>query len=217
MEKIDFSQVSVLVIDDNMHMRKIVRALLMAFGVRRVQEAEDGASGLEVFEQMGPDIIITDWVMPIIDGIEMVQMIRRPDSSANPFVPIIMLTGHAEKRRVMEARDAGVHEFLCKPISARSLYLRLYSVIAHPRPFVKTTTYFGPDRRRFANPLYKGSERREKRSVIDFENADEQVDANQIDFDAIGEPEDTNQIDFDSIDAGEDSPAQETDEERVAL
>ncbi|MCC0016979.1 MAG: response regulator [Rhodobiaceae bacterium] len=201
MEKIDFSQVSVLVVDDNMHMRKIVRALLMAFGVRQVQEAEDGASALEAFEQNSPDIIITDWVMPIIDGLELVQMIRRPDSSNNPFVPIIMLTGHAEKRRVMQARDAGVHEFLCKPISARSLYLRLYSVIAHPRPFVKTTTYFGPDRRRFANPLYKGPERREKRALIDIE--DEQPDMNQIDFDAIDAgDQDTNQIDFDAIDAG---------------
>lgn len=202
MEKIDFSRVSVLIIDDNMHMRKIVRTLLMAFGIRQVQEAEDGATGLELFEQMNPDIIITDWVMPIIDGLEMVQMIRRPDSSINPFVPIIMLTGHAEKKRVIQARDAGVHEFLCKPISARALYLRLYSVIAHPRPFVKTTTYFGPDRRRFSNPLYKGSERREKSAILDFTQGSEEADTNQIDFDAIdAEPADTNQIDFDSIDA----------------
>lgn len=204
MEKIDFSQISILVVDDNMHMRKIVRALLMAFGVRQVQEAEDGAAALEAFEQNSPDIIITDWVMPIIDGIEMVQMIRRPDACSNPFVPIIMLTGHAEKRRVMEARDCGIHEFLCKPISARALYLRLYSVIAHPRPFIKTSNYFGPDRRRFANPLYKGSERREKSAVIDIES-NEQMDTNQIDFDSIDADQDTNQIDFDAIDAGEDT------------
>lgn len=153
-------------------------------------------------------------------------MIRRPDSSINPFVPIIMLTGHAEKRRVMQARDAGVHEFLCKPISARALYLRLFSVIAHPRPFVKTTSYFGPDRRRFANPLYKGNERRENNAVIEFTSDGEQVmngqddfaganggdepaDTNQIDFDAIGvddEPADTNQIDFDAIGV-DDEPA----------
>ncbi|MEM8878409.1 MAG: response regulator [Pseudomonadota bacterium] len=173
MDKIDFSRMSVLVVDDNMHMRKIIRTLLIGFGIRTVWEAEDGAAALELYEQNNPDIIITDWVMPIIDGIELVQMIRRPSGVINPFVPIIMLSGHAEKRRVTEARDAGVHEFLCKPISARSLYLRIYSVIAFPRPFVKTEEYFGPDRRRFENPLYKGPERRADATVIEIEDDSE--------------------------------------------
>ena len=170
MDKIDFTRLSVLVVDDNMHMRKIVRTLLIGFGIRKVWEAEDGAAALELYEQNNPDIIITDWVMPIIDGIELVQMIRRPSGVVNPFVPIIMLSGHAEKRRVTEARDTGVHEFLCKPISARSLYLRIYSVIAFPRPFIRTENYFGPDRRRFDNTVFKGRERRAKPNVIEIED-----------------------------------------------
>ena len=71
-----------------------------------------------------------------------------------------MLTGHSEKKRVVSARDAGVTEFLAKPISAKGLYQRIVNVVANPRPFIKTKTYFGPDRRRNVNPNYVGTERR---------------------------------------------------------
>ena len=98
--------------------------------------------------------------MPIFDGLELVQMIRQPGGNANPYVPIIMLTGHSEKHRVVRARDAGITEFLAKPISAKGLYQRILNVVANPRPFIKTKTYFGPDRRRNPNSAYIGPERR---------------------------------------------------------
>ena len=160
MVRINFNRLRFLVIDDNAHMRRIMRSLLHGFGTREVYEAEDGAAGLEAFTQYGPDIVITDWVMPIFDGLELVQMIRQPGANANPYVPIIMLTGHSEKHRVVRARDAGITEFLAKPISAKSLYERIINVVVRPRPFVKTATYFGPDRRRNVNPHYAGLERR---------------------------------------------------------
>jgi CheY-like chemotaxis protein len=160
MYRIDFNRLRFLVIDDNAHMRRILRTLLHGFGAREVYEAEDGASGLESFTHFMPDIVIADWVMPIFDGLELTQMIRQPGANANPYVPIIMLTGHSDKTRVMVARDAGVTEFLAKPISAKSLYERILNVVAKPRPFVKTKTYFGPDRRRGVNPSYSGLERR---------------------------------------------------------
>ena len=94
------------------------------------------------------------------DGLELAQMIRQPESKGNPYAPIIMLTGHSEKRRVTVARDAGVTEFLAKPISAKGLYQRILNVVANPRPFIKTKTYFGPDRRRNTNNAYIGPERR---------------------------------------------------------
>ncbi len=104
--------------------------------------------------------MITDWAMPIFDGIELTRMIRQPETSTNPYVPIIMVTGHAERRRVTEARDAGVTEFLVKPISAKALYQRIVSVVMLPRPFIKTSTYFGPCRRRTLSANYGGVERR---------------------------------------------------------
>ena len=160
MVRIDFNRLRFLVIDDNAHMRRILRTLLHGFGAREVYEAEDGATGLEAFNHFIPDIIITDWAMPIFDGLELAQMIRQPESKGNPYAPIIMLTGHSEKRRVTVARDAGVTEFLAKPISAKGLYQRILNVVANPRPFIKTKTYFGPDRRRNTVTNYSGPERR---------------------------------------------------------
>jgi CheY-like chemotaxis protein len=160
MVRIDFNRLRFLVVDDNAHMRRIVRTLLHGFGAREVYEAEDGTNGLESFSQYSPDIVITDWIMPALDGLEMVRRIRQSERSVNPYVPIIMLSGHSEKRRIMDARDAGVTEFMAKPISAKMLYQRVLNVVANPRPFIKTQTYFGPDRRRNVNSGYVGPERR---------------------------------------------------------
>jgi len=160
MLRIDFNSLRFLVVDDNAHMRRILRTLLNGFGAREVHEAEDGAAGMEAFNHFVPDIVITDWAMPVFSGLELTQMIRQPDANANPFVPIIMMTGHSEKRRVTAARDAGVTEFLAKPVSAKGLYERIVNVILNPRPFIRTKTYFGPDRRRSASAAYTGPERR---------------------------------------------------------
>lgn len=160
MVRIDFSRLRFLIIDDNAHMRHILRTLLHGFGAREVCEAEDGPSGLEAFSQYAPEIVITDWVMPGLDGLELTRMMRQPDAHTNAYVSIIMLTGHSEKGRVLAARDAGITEFLAKPVSAKGLYERIVSVVVNPRPFIRTATYFGPDRRRNVNPSYAGPERR---------------------------------------------------------
>jgi two-component system chemotaxis response regulator CheY len=158
--RIDFSRLRFLAIEDNAHMRRILRTLLHGFGSREVYEAEDGASGLESFVHYTPDIVITDWAMPIFDGLELTQMIRQPGANSNPYVPIIMLTGHSEKMRVIAARDAGITEFLAKPISAKALYQRILNIVVNPRPFIKSKSYFGPDRRRNVMANYTGPERR---------------------------------------------------------
>ena len=72
---------------------------------------------------------------------------------------MIMLTGHADKDHVMAARDAGVHEFLAKPVSPRNVYGRLLSVLNSNRPFVRNDDYFGPDRRR-REVLFEGQSKR---------------------------------------------------------
>jgi two-component system, chemotaxis family, chemotaxis protein CheY len=165
MMRIEFDKLRFLVIEDNPHMRRILKALLTGFGSREIYEAADGMGGIEAFAKFTPDIVIIDWAMPMLDGLDFVQMIRQPDSNASPFTPIIMLTGHSERNRVMAARDAGVTEFMVKPISANSLYRRILSVVASPRRFIKTQTYFGPDRRRSSSPTYTGPERRKGAKV----------------------------------------------------
>lgn len=160
MMRVDFSRLRFMIVDDNAYMRRVMRALLHGFGAREVLEAEDGAAGLETFMVHSPDMVILDWEMPILNGIEVTRMIRQPGSSPNPYVPIIMVTGHSDKRSVIQARDAGVTEFIVKPISAKSLYQRVLNAVANPRPFVRTATYFGPDRRRGVAVDYNGPERR---------------------------------------------------------
>jgi len=141
--QLDLAALTFLVVDDSAYMRAILRTMLQGFGARRIVEAEDGAAGLEAMERSNPDILILDWVMPILDGAEMVRMIRQPK---NPFayIPIIMVTGHTERSRIMEARRLGIHELLCKPISAKLLYQRIANVVLNPRDFVKSANYFGP-------------------------------------------------------------------------
>ncbi len=166
MVRIDFGALTFVVIDDSAPMRRIVRTVLHGFGSRHVYEAEDGAAGLEAFLHYAPDIIIADWVMPVFGGLELTGVIRQPGSNPNPFVPIIMLTGYTEKSRVIEARDAGVTEFLAKPFSPKALYQRILNIVINPRSFIKSKRYFGPDRRRTRGINYTGSERRKGNAEI---------------------------------------------------
>jgi two-component system chemotaxis response regulator CheY len=156
MIRIDFNRLRFLAIDNNAHMRRILRTLLHGFGSRDVYEAEDGAAGLEAFTNFVRDIVITDCAMPIFDGLELTHMIRQPGAKSNPYVGVIMLTGHSEKKRMTDARDAAATEFLVKPISAKGLYQRIVNVVTNSRPLIKTKTYFGTDRRRNVNPNYVG-------------------------------------------------------------
>lgn len=161
MSGLNLERVNFLIVDDNRHMRNLVKTILLALGARNVQEAEDGADAFREMRTFPADIVVCDWNMEPLDGLDFVRMVRTGSDSPNPFVPIIMLTGHTEMNRVVEARDAGVNEFLAKPISARSLFARIKAVVEAPRPFVRAKRYFGPDRRRKrGEKLYTGPERR---------------------------------------------------------
>jgi len=153
----------VLVADDNRNMRTIVTTLLKGIGVLHVRGAQDGGQALQVLDDWGADVAIVDFRMEPMDGVTFTQKVRNDANSKNPFLPIIMLTGYAEKGRVLEARDAGVTEMMIKPVTAKALVARLNAVIFNPRPFIRTKTYFGPDRRRRNDPGYVGLERRNGR------------------------------------------------------
>lgn len=140
--------INVLVIDDNKHMTKLVTEILYALGIKNVCEVNDAAKAFDELKHFLADIIIVDWYMQPLDGLDFTRLVRTAKDSPNPYVPIIMLSGFTEMRRITEARDAGINEFLAKPISAKALYQRIASLIDNPRPFVRTKNYFGPDRRR---------------------------------------------------------------------
>ncbi len=161
MRVLDMSKISVLVADPSPYMTKIIRAMLRGFGITQIREASDGAIALEEFKTHNIDIAIFDYALTTLDGVELTELLRSDEHSQSRFVPIIMLSAYTEKKRVETARDAGISEFLRKPLCANDLYLRLLEVIENPREFVNSNHYFGPDRRRTnSEDKYIGEDRR---------------------------------------------------------
>lgn len=153
-------RLKVLVVDDNKHTRTLIAQILRAINIHQIYEAGDGAEGLQAMRSHAIDIVLTDLAMEPLDGLGFVRLLRTAPESPNPLVPVIMITGHATMKTIREARDAGVNEFMGKPLTARGVIERIAQVVDHARPFVRTDDYFGPDRRRRADPSYDGPRRR---------------------------------------------------------
>jgi CheY-like chemotaxis protein len=165
--RLRFELLKILLVDDNHHMRVLLSEILRAIGVKNAFEAADGAEALQVMRSHQIDIVMTDLSMQPLDGIDFVRLLRNSQDSPNPMVPVIMITGHSTLKRVAEARDVGVTEFLSKPVTARGVIERISRVVDHPRPFVRTSEYFGPDRRRRDDPGYDGPFRRKTDNPTD--------------------------------------------------
>jgi CheY-like chemotaxis protein len=155
-----FDLLKILLVDDNHHMRVLLTEILRAIGVKQVFEAADGAEALQMLRTHPIDIVMTDLAMQPLDGIDFVRLLRNSQDSPNPMIPVIMITGHSTIRRVAEARDVGVSEFLSKPVTARGVIERINRVVENARPFVRSSDYFGPDRRRREDQSYPGPHRR---------------------------------------------------------
>ena len=146
--------ISVLIVEDNQYMRKVVRNILVNIGVKNIHEAGDGIAGLEAIRMFAPDLVILDWEMPLLNGAELVRIVRSPGVYPVPDVPIIMLTGHVERWRVVEAARLGVNEFLKKPVSGKALLDRIVTILTHPRAMVRLGDYYGPEPRKlFYEPM----------------------------------------------------------------
>lgn len=144
------TMLKILVVEDEPYSRKVVRTLLQAIGVTKIFEAKDGAGGLQAIEAYNPDVVLLDWEMPGMNGAEFMRHVRAPKTFTHPAVPVIMLTGHGEKSRVMEAVNLGVHEFLVKPVSSTALLTRIVGVLAQPRPMIQRGNYYGPEPRKLS-------------------------------------------------------------------
>jgi two-component system chemotaxis response regulator CheY len=147
-------------VDDNVHMLNIVKTLLRGFGAVYVFEAKSAEEAINRLRNDAIDIVVLDYLMDDVDGVAFLKKLRDETVSPSPYVPVIMLTAHSEKTRVEAARDAGVTEFCAKPVTAAEIIRKVAAVIDHPRHFVRSTTYFGPDRRRYEDPRFRGPERR---------------------------------------------------------
>jgi CheY-like chemotaxis protein len=156
--------IRILVVDDHQPMREILKSLLFGLGARKVEEARDAAQAFESLKFGSFDLMMTDYDMAGGTGIDLTRMIRRAATNPNRKIPIIMITGRAEGPVILGARDAGVDEYLIKPLTTASLCQKLEAALTKRRPFVETAAYVGPDRRR-KTVAFHGPDKRRKISA----------------------------------------------------
>lgn len=157
----DLSNVRVLVVEDSDFMRLLLADILSELSVGKVVTATDGASAQKELDKSVSgkdeaqpfDMVFADWAMKPMDGFTLLKWVRAHENPDIRFVPFIMVSAYSTLEWVTQARDAGVTEFLTKPVSVKTIVARLSSVIEKPRAFVKAKEFFGPDRRRRDAPI----------------------------------------------------------------
>ena len=138
----------ILIADGNAYMRRLTRSMLMNLGAKSVKEAADGLAALETIREDDPDVVLLDWDMPVLNGMEVMRIVRSPGVFPRSNLPIIMLTERAHHSAVTAAMRAGVHEFLIKPTSPKALRERLMSIVFKPRPMMQLGELYVPKPRR---------------------------------------------------------------------
>lgn len=171
MADVDLTRLKVLIVEDQPEMGRILGDVLRELGVGEVRLAGDAADAFEVFQKFDADLILTDW-SPGLDGVAFLNVLRRSGLSRNNGVPVLMVSAFADPEHVRLARDAGIHEFLAKPITASRIRSRIAAIFEHPRAFVRNPSYLGPDRRRRA-------ERRQAQVAIAFADRRRPADADR--------------------------------------
>lgn len=166
-----FDDIRVLVAEDNAFYAELLRLMLRAWGVRNLTVTDDGIGAFQKYKNGDFDIVLTDYAMEPISGIELLKLIRTSPESPDRAIPVIVVSGYTERERIEVARDAGATEIMAKPITPKDLAGRLESIIDRPRPFIETVDFFGPDRRRHVDINFSAAERRiVEPELIDLSN-----------------------------------------------
>lgn len=165
---LDISTFSIMLAEDYEFIQYITTGILRRLGVNDITVCEDGQEAKEKIQILGaskssdskmPDIILTDWMMPEMDGEKLLTWIRGHENEKIKFAPVVVVSAFTDKETIIAARDAGANEVLVKPVSGTKLANRILNIINHPRPFIKSSDFFGPDRRR-KDQKFKGDEKR---------------------------------------------------------
>ncbi len=146
-----FSKVNIVIADPDLKVATLAKKILNTLGCNRIYTVHDGADVLKLMKEEKIDIVITDWQLKHISGIDLAVHLRQSLDSPNRMVPIIMLTSRNERIDIEAARDAGITEYLIKPFSSRTLLERLYAIVEEPRSFILSRNFVGPDRRRISS------------------------------------------------------------------
>lgn len=119
-------EMEVLVVDDAATMRRIVKGLLRELGFKNMREAENGSMALEELRKKKADLVVSDWNMPVMMGIDMLRAIRA--DAELKAIPVLMVTAEAKKENLMEALQAGVSNYIVKPFTAKTLEEKLNKI-----------------------------------------------------------------------------------------
>lgn len=138
----------VLVADHSAHMAAVVGGMLRSLGRKDVREVSDAERAMFELRRRAFDVIIVDDALDGMDGVAFTRKLRADTDCQNRLVPIIMMSSAPDAKRIADARDAGVTEFLRKPFAANHLQSRLSNIENNPRGFIEAGEYKGPDRRR---------------------------------------------------------------------
>ena len=116
-----------LVVDDFAPMREIVRKVLQEIGYEHIQEANDGAVALPMLQTSPFDMLITDWNMPRLPGIELLRAVRAEPKLAN--LPVLMVTAEVKREQIIAATQAGVNGYIIKPFTAQALAAKVKKIL----------------------------------------------------------------------------------------
>jgi two-component system, chemotaxis family, chemotaxis protein CheY len=120
------TDMDVLIVDDAATMRRIVKGLLHELGFKNMREAVDGSAALEELKRKKADLVVSDWNMPVMTGIDLLKAIRADgDLKA---IPVLMVTAEAKKENIVEALKAGVSNYIVKPFNAKTLEEKLNKI-----------------------------------------------------------------------------------------
>ncbi len=140
-----FQDVQVLIVDDNLHIRELLKQCLRGFSFTNILETENATDAARHVDSKSLDLVLVDHLLGNELGTDLVRHIRQSKESRNPYVPIIMITGFADKHRLDEAVKSGVNYVVAKPIRPKDIYDRIWKCIYEPHQFLKTACYSGPD------------------------------------------------------------------------
>jgi len=121
------TSIKVLVVDDFATMRRILKNILKQLGFTNLVEADDGTTAWDVLEEQSIDLIISDWNMPKMSGIDLLKKVRANDTYKK--TPFLMVTAEAQKQNVIEAVQAGVSNYVVKPFTAEAIFEKLDKIL----------------------------------------------------------------------------------------
>jgi two-component system chemotaxis response regulator CheY len=141
-----FSRLRILIIENHALTRRLLGEILRGFGAQQVSFTRDVPGAMDLIYSEDFDIVILDFFLGDLDGADFAKHIRYDENCRNRQVPILLITGQPDHKKVMRVMEAGINTMLAKPIAPNDLYKRIHALLSNPKLFVISNDYVGPIR-----------------------------------------------------------------------